>query len=193
MQLTPFEILTILVTVFGCWYAITTSGAVPRQVWRTPASAFGVSILTLGMAGTTAHLLDGLNDLLGATKATRVLAFDATLDYAYRPLWLSLIALALFVTILRSASQGDVPGAPSIGAVLSWLMIFCGFGSMIGIAAYHGAMMLEYDLKLLVEWATFAFYLQGVTLTLCLIGGTMTLVQGADVVGASAGAPPTRA
>jgi hypothetical protein len=180
MPLTPIEILMLVATVFGCWYALTRSGAVPRQIWRAPAAAFGVGILTLGMTGTTLHLMTSLQELLGASKMARLASFDAMLEYAYRPLGLSVLGTAAFLVILRSASQGDVAGTPPVGNVLSWLMVFCGFGCLVGVTGYHLAIMFEYELALLIEWTRFTFYLEAITLLMCVTSGLWALLQGAD-------------
>jgi hypothetical protein len=132
------------------------------------------------MAGTTQHLLAGLHNLVSTSKSTQAIALDAMFEYAYRPMWLGLFTAIIFLVALRSASRGDDQNTASLGNVAASLMVLGGIGCLAGVTAYHGAMIVQFEPHVVMEWARITHTLEWITLGVCLVGGTSSHLQGTD-------------
>lgn len=176
-HLSVLEILTIVASFFGCFFAIAGTGQVPRPVWRPAAAAFGAGILSLGVGGTAQQFLEGVRGIAAASPATRELAFQEILHTAYRPMFLATLGLMVFWLVLRTAATGDdstVTRSPFVPA----LMQIGAAGSLVSITAWHVALVQGQSPISLLAPMQVTLYLALATVMLCLFSGAWTLLRG---------------
>lgn len=178
-ELSVLEIVTIVAIMFGCGFALTRTGNVPRQIWRGPVAAFGCGILALGVSATTQSFFYGLASNASGSRATRDQVFAEILGHAWRPLAISVIGLLLFVLAVRSASLDDDDRAPNVGGLLTWLMMLGAGASLVGMGGYLTGFLLREDPTQPTAWMIGTQYLGLGTVILCAIGGLWTGVTGA--------------
>lgn len=182
MQLSFYETLAIVSSAFALWFAVTRASHVPRPRWRLPAAVFGAAILVFGILGTTEFLLGGLNAVAGASEATTLAAFDAVLDYAYRPMIIAVLGLASFVAVLRSASLGDEGTGSRADDAGAALVLLAATASIVGLTTYHVGLILDLEGAFTVAWMRHTLHLGIGTMILCALGGAWSTYQAfADV------------
>jgi hypothetical protein len=179
-ELSVLEIVTIVAIMFGCAFALTRTGNVPRQIWRGPVAAFGCGILSLGVSATTQFFFYGLASNASGSRATRDQVFAEILGHAWRPLAISVIGLLLFVLAVRSASLDDDERAPNVGGLLTWLMVLGTAASLVGMAGYLGGFLVREDPTQPTTWMIATQYIGLGTVLLCAIGGLWTGVTGSS-------------
>jgi hypothetical protein len=136
MPLTPFEIISILLTVLSCWFAMTRAANAPRQAWRAQAAALGVGLICLGVGGTTWLFRSNLDAAIGMSATTRNLVFEAGLAHAHRPLLISVVGLLMYTALLRSSGNGDAHNVRTPGNLLAMVMVVGAIGTLATAAVY---------------------------------------------------------
>jgi hypothetical protein len=162
-SMTLVEIVTVIVIVFACWFALTRASSVPRQLWMTPAAAFGCAILALGIGATTNLFVTGMEATLGTSEANRAAAFEALVATAYRPLRIAVLGMLIYVAFLRSSGSGDAEGGAPIGNVLSAIIVLLAFSTCIGAFMYHVGFIFQHEEARLQWWMAVTLALSVVT------------------------------
>lgn len=145
------EIATCVVAFFACWFAITPRGDTPHPLWSPIAGAFAATIFSLGVAATTADLLTTLVSTSAAPLERHMTMADMA-TRVYRPMFLSIGGLAVYVTILRSTIEPPVEHGPSLGGWASSFMLLCALTVALGAFAYHGGLVVEIEAAQLERW-----------------------------------------
>lgn len=161
--MTLVEIVTVIIIVFACWFALTRASSVPRQLWMTPAAAFGCAILALGIGATTNQFVSGMEATIGTSEANRAAAFDALVATAYRPLRIAVIGMLIYVAFLRSSGSGDAEGRAPIGNLLSAIIVMLAFGTCFGAFMYHVGFIFQHEETNLQWWMWITLVLSMVT------------------------------
>ncbi len=172
------EILTVILSVFAIWFALTRSSSVPRQLWLTPAAALGCAIMVLGVAGTTMKYVGVTRATIGTSEASQRAAFDALLPWvAVRPMIIGMLGVFFFVAMLRSASLGDTGKSAALGTAFAYAMVICTAITLALATVYHLGFILEWQAVFQARTMNRTLIAAGATLVLCAVGGVSTFLR----------------